>query len=288
VDRKLVFFNMYGNGDLFNSREFVKHLSNLIPSEHLFYAHNKNSRMFEDIPEIEYITPAVCPLDKEWEVDGDTLFINTWIGLHSSDVLPGIGCVVEKNLEKFNRMLREMGSTDFLTEPLLTYIPRVNFSFLNKNLLGNIDDFVKTQKRIVLISNGPAFSSQAVNFSMTPIIETLCKNYPEITFITTEQIEAVCPNLYNTHEVIESSDGFDINEICYLSKFADVIIGRSSGPYTCCLEYENVMDAKKTYIAFTFAEVTKSFSTTINFPAKFVWSPETEESLVYNVITGEL
>ena len=59
---KIIFYNHFGYGDLFNSREFVKELMKLLPADMYFYAHNKNKRTLEDIENLKYIPLRSMPL----------------------------------------------------------------------------------------------------------------------------------------------------------------------------------------------------------------------------------
>jgi hypothetical protein len=42
----------------------------------------------------------------------------------------------------------------------------------------------------------------------------------------------------------------DLNEISYLSTFCDIIVGRSSGPFTFSNVKENIFDGNKAFLCF--------------------------------------
>lgn len=77
----LTFYSNYGNGDIFESREFVREMMQSISAKEYYYAHSKNGRMFADIPNLKYteITTFMDDRKSFFKLD-NSLFINTWIG----------------------------------------------------------------------------------------------------------------------------------------------------------------------------------------------------------------
>ena len=74
---KVVFFNYYGVGDLFNSREFVRDVMKQAPDKEYFYDHGKPENIFEDIPIRKYPKHSPCIATTPTRLLDDTLFINT-------------------------------------------------------------------------------------------------------------------------------------------------------------------------------------------------------------------
>ena len=50
---RITFYNHFGAGDIFESREFVKDLMKILPADEYRYAHGKNPKILLDIPELK-------------------------------------------------------------------------------------------------------------------------------------------------------------------------------------------------------------------------------------------
>jgi len=272
---RMIFYNHFGAGDIFESREFVKDYVQLMPHLDFYYAHGKHPKILLDIPELKYteVTDAMHPMNKI-TVSTDTIYINTWIGRDGRYVLPGIGCTVEKLYEMHNSILHDLGMLKLTRDDVYSYIPKIDFSAYD---VSGVHDFIyntKKRKR-VLISNGPVQSNQAFNFDFTPVINELCVKYPEIIFIATSFTDLVYDNLFYTGNTIKS-DGFDLNEVAYLSCYTNLIIGRSSGPHTFSQHIDNWNDKNKINLSFTYQRTGSHFVLSDHLPMKKEWSPATE------------
>lgn len=257
-----------------------------IPAQNYLYAHGKSKRIFADIPQIGFmeVTPQMDARQAVLSV-GNNLFINTWIGRDGRYVLPGIGCVVEKLYEMYNDILRGLGIPP-LGHPVIDYIPTIDFSYYD---IDSVDDFIKTTAdRKILISNGPVQSCQAENFDFTPVISRICDMFPQIVFIVTQPVSIDKCNLIMTSDIIKSDDGFDLNEIAYLSLFTDTIIGRNSGPHVFAQNRQNWDNPQKASLSFTYTEIASHFVLDTPVQMKKYWSCKTDEEGVVQVIKGVL
>lgn len=276
---KIIFYCHYGNGDVFESREFVKEWMSLFPAKEYFYAHGKHPKILLDIPELKYceVLPIMDMRKDVYEID-NTLYVNTWIGRDSKYVLPGVGCVIPKFYEMNNYMLLKLGQK--LSKNLIDYIPTINYSYYD---IDNIHKFLRSfPEKKVLICNGNVQSCQAENFNFTPIINRLAKYYKDIAFIITQNaIGFEQPNIYTTENIIKTNSGFDLNEISFLSKFCDVIIGRSSGPFLFTQTKENWMNPKMKFLSFTYKFTGANIVYNLPVKAERYWSDMTSEDGVY-------
>ncbi len=283
--KTLTWFNEYGAGDVFESREFIKEWANKVPAESYRYAHGKNKRILADMPWLEQIDFDKSIMDSMKDVIDDgqgNLYINTWIGRDGQYVLPGIGCVVEQIHRMHNDIMRKYGVGQLDFSPV-HYIPRINYSYYKRD---TIHEFLKNNKKDrILISNGPVQSNQAFNFDFTESIYDLVSKYSEKVFITTVKLAEEKPNLFYTGDIIESP-GFDLNEISYLSKFCNTIIGRNSGPHVFSQVIDNWMDERKKLISFTYMEQAASFVLNSPVRMKKYWSPVTDSYSVTRFIEG--
>jgi hypothetical protein len=285
--KSLCFYNWYGNGDLFTSRQFVKNVMEIVPAENYYYAHGKSFRMFADIENLQYAkVQDFMRNDAAWvEGQDNDLYLNTWIGRDSKYVLPGVGCTLANYYRMYNDMLEEKGF-GMLNKAANFYIPRVGY---HKFELSTVDNFIRENigKRKILISNGDVQSNQADNFAFEPIFARLCNEYAgkEILFIATTPTGFSHPNLVYTKDIIKTVDGFDLNEISYLSLFTDTIVGRSSGPYVFSQAYENYMDITKAMLSFCYHPNALDFVGP-SVPVKImrIWGNVKEEKHVFETI----
>jgi len=279
---EIIFYNHFGNGDIFESREFVKEYLLDFPGCNFYYAHGKDPKIISDISFIKSIAvnnnmPTHKPITK---ING-TIYINTWIGQNSKYVLPGIGCVVEKHYELHNDIRKILGISP-CRKKVIEYIPSIDYSFYN---IENIKNFVSNTKTRILICNGNAQSGQAENYNLDPIIEILCKKYLDYDFIHTSPTSVKQPNLFFTGDIIKAR-GCDLNEISYLSQFCKVIVGRNSGPHVFSQVIENWLDDKKSIVSLTYKQEASTF--VLNQPVKMkkFWTNSTDIATVVNLISG--
>lgn len=255
--KKIVFFNHAHRGDIFLSRPFVKEIVEKLDVE-FYYSHFWGEYLLKDL-NINYI--HIDTVDKIPQIDRhighyiseDTLYINTWIGNYFDHSKPRYG---ECNLqsiyflmyEQIFKVIRKIFQIDLNLKDIHEYFPTIDYSYFN---IGNIDKYLKedTRKK-VLLCNGPALSGQCdYNGDMAEIINFLSQKYSNITFIITHNIKLEKDNIKYTGDIIQSQKS-DLNEITYLSKFCDVIVGRSSGPFTFANTKDNIFDEKKSFLCF--------------------------------------
>lgn len=280
---KIVFFNHYGAGDIFESKEFVRKICKTVPAKEYIYSHGKDKRILIDLPYLNQDDKSGLEINHRTGMFQQELsvYINTWIGRNSTYVLPGIGCTIEL----LTSMYKNFG-LDFIQNPY-EFIPRIGFSYINTEIiLINLRKF--ENKRKVLISNGNVQSNQAYNFDFTPVILQLANIYKDIIFFITQRIDTSLDNIVYTGDMFEQGLNFDLNEIGFLSKFCSRIVGRCSGPHVFCQHYDNWMDADKVSISFTYTKEGSHMLLTDTLPMKKKWSKYTETKDVIKVIGEEL
>ena len=281
----LIFFNHFGNGDIFESREFVKDwISKVDPLVYqFFYAHGKSPWIIKDIININSIPMPenLQPTGAIYQLEDNSFAINTWIGRESRFVLPGIGCVVEKIYEMHRELMHHFGVQP--SKDIIEYIPKIDFTYYK---VDGIHNFVEKYfyNRKVYISNGNVQSMQAENFDFNPILKNIVEKYPYIAFIVTNPTELKYDNLFLAGDIIQSTNGIDLNECGYLSTFCDTIIGRNSGPHVFAQHYNNWMDDSKAILSFTYTKEGSTFVLDQPVKMKKYWSNATDVETVTNKI----
>lgn len=281
---KLTFYNHYGNGDLFESREFVLDWMRLAGVTTADYAHRNLPGFFADLPQLRSV-PVAPEMDMhrgiEWRAGGEELWVNTWIGRDSQYVVnPGIGCVVEQIFRMHNDLLREAGFAP-LSRSLKEYIPSIDYARIK---VGYLPMFIDKQrgKRLVLMCNGPTGSGQASNFAFGPMLDRMPYR-EDVAYIFTQYDNGIAHEVRSRGDVFFTDDltgreptGWDLNEISYLSRSCDVIVGRCSGAQMHTQVLPNWMDSRKTLLCFTHHRNGACFvldPVALGLSMKVVWSP---------------
>ncbi len=282
---EIIFYNHFGNGDIFTAREFVRRLIKIYPEIKFKFAHPKDPALLEDIQGLEFCSlDDNCKTHQPVYIQGDTAYFNTWIGQHNKYVEPGIVCSLDNFVRLYNDNLSKLGlDFRFSGYDLFQYIPTIDYSSLDSIYIRRIDNFCTKNPQIVLISNGDVQSNQAENFNFDPVIERMCVDFPDCSFVATNPSSIIQPNLYNTTDIIRKENGSDLREISYLSLRCDIIIGRSSGAYVYAQVKENYLNPYKKFIAFTYA--TKGgHMAFFDVPAKRYWNDKLDYNLIKQVI----
>jgi len=282
------FYNHYGNGDIFESLEFVKEWMEILGDRNYFYAHGKTPKSVRELPNVTSmnVTEEMHGMkDILFNTETKSMFINTWIGRDGRYVLPGIGVVVERLWRMHNDMLASIGCRP-LTKPIMKYVPNLKYELYPDCV--NIEYWLKSEakhRRIWLIDNGNVQSNQAFNFDFNPIIEEVAKQQYDDFFITTHPTSFTGSNVWNTGEIIRSRDGFDLPEVSFLSRFCAGSIGRNSGPHVYTQVRDNWMDDQYRFLSFTYKQDAGYFVLNQPVLAKKFWSPYiNDKQVIENIL----
>ena len=275
----LVFHNRFNNGDVFESREFVKAVMSIIPARNYFYVHSNSRQLLKDIGGIHHIV-SKSPDMGLVSFGRDAVYIDTWIGNGK------YGCLVENNYDMFNEILSRLNFGVLPGIPI-DYLPAIDYRFFD---ITNVNKFMADNKycgKKVLIDNGDVRSLQAYNFDFEPIILDLADSNKDNIFIVTSPIKAYRSNIHYTGNVIKSQRDSDLMEISYLAKYCDVIVGRNSGPFVFSSTAEN-LNSKKTFISLCYEQRVSTFHVNQAVRSRQVWSGATSRKEVFDVINNEL
>ncbi|HOO68531.1 MAG TPA: hypothetical protein PLC53_04100, partial [Bacilli bacterium] len=79
--KEVIFYNHYGCGDLWASRQIVQEMMEILEAENYYYAHSHDHHLFFDIPTLQFKPlDELCNMRMPYVIYGDSLYINTWIG----------------------------------------------------------------------------------------------------------------------------------------------------------------------------------------------------------------
>lgn len=269
----IIFYNHFHNGDLFNSKSFVDEIMKNVPVD-FYYAHNKSPKILQDFNLTQIRLEQVFPITNNDMkvrviVAPNATLVNTWIGAYFE---PDGECTLRFSYgmyEKVYAAINDLYKTNLkLNEDQKQYFPFTDYSKFD---LSRVNKFLSdnSSKRI-LFCNGPALSNQCLyNGDMSSIIVDLAKEHRNISFIATHKFECSESNVFFTDDIIAVND-CDLNEIAYLSEHCDLIVGRSSGPFSFSCNRNNINDSKKTFLCFG-DKITDCFMHGTDTSSKFVF-----------------
>ncbi len=313
------FYNHFGFGDIFISREFVRQICKYfdVPTEFSTYYHNKDFKFFIDIPmqerQIEslmspskFTTIVMRPLgqvEQYFENYSQILIdiplkkestvaerINTFKLAIREDGDIYINTWIGRNpkyvlpgiactIKNYIQMYRDIGI--LIPQDDWLYIPSINFVKIYEH---KKNPFLNINEHCVLICNGDVLSNQSKNFDFTPIVEALAKTHTDRTFVLTKKVSINLDNVLYTDDFTGGKDLFDI---AWLSENkCDVIVGRSSGPFVFCQTKNNYLNPEKRIISFTHTK--ECAHAYFDAKAKLYWSNDFSFDNVYKFIEGAL
>ena len=292
---RVALFNHWHNGDLYLSRGIIKDLMSRLPEKTFVATHRGAADLLGDIDGLGFDRTLLVALHEQtmsqpYLVDepSRTVFVNTWIGQQGEDKVHGPGrggSTIQLLREILAPGIREAFGLELGS--LEDYLPEPRWERFS---IGGVDEFVrqdqwKQWQKKVLICNGTIRSDQSAHFDFSPMIDRLAAAFHDVLFIPTNATGIQRGNVIHSPQIIRKA-GNDLNENGYLSTFCDVIVGRSSGAYTFCLNRTNVQSAR-TFVAFTLrqAETALGFDDPIFSPTcRFVWSDDFREEAIYEVM----
>jgi len=286
----LGFYSHYMNGDIFESREFVRDIMSMYPSERYVYYCGKSDRTLLDIENLDVVSSGIpsnlgmrTPFIKD--TVGNSLYINTWIGRDSRYVLPGFACTLEKLYEMYNDILMCIDCGK-LSREVIDYLTDIDYSKFD---IEKIDEYMSRNsgRKMVFVSNGKVKSNQAKNFEMSYLIERLANVFPDVIFFITSPIITDCTNVIDANEFTCPNLTSNLNELSYVSTFCDIIIGRNSGPQVFSWTKSNCF-SDKTNITFSYNENSKHFVHHTDIKMKRLWSNATCVPKTFDFISKEI
>ena len=286
----IVFVNHWHYGDLFSTRGLVADIKRQLQDYNFVYAHNKSPWAVADIcktlskTQTEKVLSNYINMNQRLGKNGDTYFINTWVGCYSGAGLWGPNTHPSylshyKIFEECYRNMNEfLGTNMILDKDVWNYIPEIDYTLYNTKAA---DDFLASVGRCHLICNGAVQSTQSSMGNMQAIIETLAAKYPDDAFVATEMFETALSNIYFTDAIFQKN--CDICEISYLSTRVNVVVGKNSGPFTYANTKQNLQDLNKKLICFSH-KPEDTLPHGLDFAAEFIFSDTTDDTTAVELI----
>lgn len=251
----VIFYNYEKNGDCFVTKGFVTDLINQLDDVSFSYAHDKHENIIADV-NCRFVRTYQIPyreVKKElpyiFHEDSGTLFISTWIGSWIGKYLaPGHHAnypLLHTAWKEYFDLLGLEFNQDFTY-----YLPETDYTKFD---LTKCEEYLKTHsdKPIVLFCNGIQQSGQSGMSIMQNTIKTVAEKFTDHEFLVAHKLNIELPNITYTDDIFGANEG-NLNQISYLSKFAKMIIGKNSGPFSFCHTKENLSDPNKIFLSFNY------------------------------------
>lgn len=285
--KKLVFYNPCQNGDVHVSRTYIQDFINKSKDFDIYYAYKQR------ITKSDFILHDILRLKKEiiddekiydwrdstiFEQD-NVVYVNTWYGQKAGEYFRRVNlsnCSFHVLYEIFKDVYKHFGLN---LEDFYYYLPKVNYE--NVTVDDSLFDEIKKFRKTVLICSNDVVSGQAPNFSFDVTSRNLAINFPDVLFLSTEDTTRNYDNLINIKKL-------NLNQISYISSFSDVIVGRSSGPYTFSITHDNILDEKKIFVCFTHDKLIATGLRDGEYKCKLVWSNDFTEDNIYQKIAAHI
>ena len=303
---KIIFYNTHSYGDIIFTRGIVNWIATHLPVEHsLFYYHTKDLRsipMHKRIIEMKYTINIDMKLYgilrndvsiKHFTVHNDEILINSMMYASKAfNKRNNYDTFCPKHMNTESVKLKADEVVDFINEVAKTNIPYPNEIDLlpnrtndckNKNL---IDDKFndRNYKKVILVCNGDTFSGQSNNVDLYEMFLPVIEKNNDLLFLLTEKKNS--NSLSNVLFIDELCGKNTIGDIEYLSKFANIIIGRSSGPSHACFNKENCYDDAKKIVELTTDYDRAFFHKKGN--AEYFWSDDFSQTGLTNLLESLL
>lgn len=255
--KNIIFFNHWHYGDIFTTREMVKDIQSQLPNYRYGYVHALSPLILKDLKFMNLsqdknnqILQNITDRTK-FAISDDTLFVNTWIGPYEN-MWEGFNPTYHDFYNIFKHIYDSLNQNFNLNliikDSVWDYIPDIDYTTVETERVHQILNEA-VNGRLFLICNGPGLSNQSNMGFMENIIEILARTYPQDTFIVTHGFPTILTNIKFTFDIFRMSN--DLLEISYISTFADVIVGKNSGPYTYSSTKSNISNPNKKFVCFT-------------------------------------
>lgn len=280
---KIDFYQYGHNGDAITSKEFIRQVITECPMFDYTLYHTVDAKVLQDL-NIKFV-PLVDQFDLSKKFYRSKNYLAISIGC-STYTPPHFGPAHKNNQPPYYfklgihlNMLRQMWgdifdiinehcSTNLTVREANYYLPTIDY---DKFDIKKIDEFISIDSnKKILLCNGPTLTGQSFAEDFSDILPDICNLHPDKTFICTKSFNTNIPNLKFTNDII-GMQGSDLNEIGYLSRSCDLIVGKHSGPFMFTLTKENLLDPTKIFLSFV-APLNDSFPIGANINAQYIVS----------------
>jgi hypothetical protein len=264
---KIIFFNHYHRGDLLTHKEYIRQIKSELQDVEFEYLHFNHPKLTRDLDIPKVGEPTQLDHKTPFYQDGETLYINTWIGCFWDIFCQHGGINMNSLWHQWGKIFETINAAFSvelkLKEEKEYYLPSIDFSKFN---VSSIDGYLEKNKgrKKILICNGAPKSGQSFSDNMSSFINEVAEAHFDIDFICTEKFDTKIENVLFTDDIIKDTEVeekrapwedrevniCDLQEISYLSEHCEAIVGKNSGPFVFCETKNNYMNKKKKFLSY--------------------------------------
>jgi hypothetical protein len=251
--KKIVFFNFWQNGDCFINKEYVRDIIQHFPEAEIDYAHKNHPNIVADLKCSHVPLESLHSQLNMWipiahDEEKDVVYINTWVGCWIGKYLQH---GEHANFTTLPRVWKEV--YDYLKiimkDSYEYYHPQIHHEhFDNTHCIEYLNEIGHSS--LIVFCNGQAMSKQSSMGNMEKIIELVADAFPKHNLFVTDRVNVDRPNVKFSDDVLKGTVG-NLNQISYISRFAKLIIGKNSGPFTYAHTRANMTNPHKTFMCFS-------------------------------------
>lgn len=290
IYKKICFFNQFHNGDCFVGKGYVRAIVEAFPNVEFEYFHLNHPDIIKDLPvkyrPLEEMTSITHMTRIAEDPATSTLYINTWVGCWQGALFPYGEHINNQRLHAiWTKYFEYLGLPIDGPEK---YLPTIKFDdyYDIKAAYDFVQQSLMTNEKIVIFCNGSANSGQSGVGDFGTVIAKLAKEFPRKRFLVTSPIDGLSGNnIYYANDVMPLAS--NLNQIAYISQFAELIVGKNSGPFTWCQFRNNLFDSYRTFFNFSVLP-TDCPSGGSKYLARCLYSPVTDETRIYELIQDVL
>ena len=268
---RIHFFNYFHLGDIHETKEVVRWMTNNVPAKEYVYSHKNPLKIIRDIDGVTFDHNLPLSFDAGWQVIDNVLYVNTWYRTRP-DIHDKHECSIQTTYYTMVEELAKLGIE--FNGTMLDLIPQIDYERFEIGSAKKFMSEVKGQKR-VFISNGNVLSGQSQNFDFDPIITNLAMDFGDVLFFISNDTRTLVslPNVVYTKDVIRINEN-DLNENAYIAKHCPIIVGRSSGTHSFSYNVDNFFNGNKLMIDLTKDIRIGTFGLQDIMPERFVHSED--------------
>ncbi len=295
--RNIIFFNHFNNGDIHVSRNFVKFLISKIKSIHsdtkFFYTHKNDPNLLNDIEDLSYDGSYLKNVKSHYsdiEEHQGNLYLNTWYGSQQMAHLNKYGITFDCLYGVFSNLAEKFKVSLDEEDPYI-FFPSIDYTgFYISQAQKFVEGLEKYSNKMILVANGLAKSGQAADFNLSQVALDLSKKYKGLVFVlTNKNCEPIVSNdnIFYSQDIIKKHQGSDLNENSYLSTYAEMIVGRSSGVFSFSFVTKNLFNRSIDFISFSnLSEKTIKYWLSNKFQSKIQYSAQIEDLNIKNSVAA--
>lgn len=284
---KVVFFCSWHHGDWHLAKEYVRNFFKQFDAAgvecvavtsrdpHIVNISGLKSENMESWPHLQSNPPTY------WDAKSGTYYINIWVGYYGLAGGSGGNHNFANQIEMW-KVIAERLKADTGFELTCIEDPNQSVPNIDDDILG---DYELPPKKSVYFANSIAWSGQTTINTMPGAIASLANEFPDITFICTENIGLNINNVLYTDDMTHRSTcGYNpLPETAKISEGCSIVVTNCSGPGTFAMTRNNFNNENQSMIVLLTNEGLSPHNGVFH-KSQIIFSPTSDEWEVGRIV----